>query len=132
MSSSDLIKNNHVQKCYATDAAGPHARPSACSVSCFSIVLYPRLTPIRTPTHHHIEHRLPAHHRVTCLLFLRVVPTDSARDLLSLPPFPPANTTSSPISTAVFRLGPTEAQPKTTSKTFLKKYFLFFFLLGRP
>lgn len=64
MPSSDLIKNNHVQKCYSTNTAGPHTPP--CSVSCFSTTWFCTLHPHpSTPP----PHRTPLSVLPSCHLF---------------------------------------------------------------
>lgn len=65
MPSSDLIKNNHVQKCYSTNAAGPHT--PACTVSCFSTTWFCILHP--HPSAPPPPHRTPLSAPPSCHLF---------------------------------------------------------------
>jgi len=96
------------------------------------------------PHHHHIEHPFPPNHHVTCLLFLRVVSTDSARDLLLLLlilflVFHPSCFSPTPFprlprrfTTPVFRFETYRDSNKNDFENVFEKVFYFFFVLGRP
>lgn len=138
MPSSDLIKNNHVQKCYSTDAAGPYT--PLCSVSCFSTTWFCTLHPHPcTPP----PHRIPLSVLPACHLFTfpacgfhwfstRSPPPPTPHPLPHVPPPHVSPPTLFPLlprrfTTPVFRFETYRDSTKNDFENVFEKVFYFYF-----